>query len=308
MTAATIGEQRELPPLSHARGSAIVLLTGVFFSFGGLAFRSVEIGSWEYLFFRGLGMGAVAATVLLVRYRGRRRDLTDKLAPSHLAAGVLLGGMNMLFIVSLVFASVAFVLILQTLAPLTAALFSWIIMRERPAPSVLIATAVSMIGVFVMVGGSIADDLSPWGFLAVLIPFGFGLYATLIRSTVRIDAMVPLLVGAVVLLTVGSILVLARGGFETTLSDAVIGIFAGSVLLALPLAAFNVAQRVVPAPETSLLIMSEVVLAPLWVWLFVGETASASTLIGGVIITAAVVWVTLTRIPRRGRRTITSRG
>jgi len=304
----TLSEERELPALTHAQGAGIVLLSGVFFSFGGLAFRSVDIGSWEYLFFRGTGMGVVAAVVLLWRYRGRPRDLADKVAGSHVVAGVVLGGMNVLFIVSLSFASVAFVLILQSLAPLAAAFFSWFMLREQPAAKVMVATAVSMVGVFVMVGGSFADDLSAWGLLAVLIPLGFGLYSTLIRSAVRIDAMVPLLVAATVLLIVGAIAIVTSGGFDATLSDAAIGLFAGSALLAVPLSAFNIAQRVVPASESSLLIMSEVVLAPLWVWLFVDESASASTLIGGAIILTAVVWVTLTRVPRRGRRPITSRG
>lgn len=301
-------EERELPSLSHTQGSLIVLAASVFFSFGGLAFRSVDIGSWEYLFFRGFGMGAVAAVVLAVRYRGRVGDLTGKLERSHVIAGIILGGMNTLFIVSLEFASVAFVLILNTISPLTAAYFSWLILRERPSPTVLIATGISLVGVIVMVGGSIADDLSLYGLLAVLIPIGFGLYTTLIRSAKRIDAMVPLFVGAAVLLLIGTTKVVLDGGFDASAADALTGVFAGSVLLAAPLAAFNIGQRVVPASETSLLIMGEVVLAPLWVWIFVGETASASTLIGGAIILAAVVWVTLKRVPRKGRRPITTRG
>lgn len=308
MTVDVAATERELPSLTHLQGSLIILLTGIGFSFGGLAFRSVDVGSWEYLFFRGLGMGGVAVVVLAVRYRSRLGDLTSRLEPGHLYAGLLLGMMNTLFIVSLSFASVAFVLILQTIAPLTAAYFSWLVLSERPSPAVLIATGVSMVGVAIMVGGSIADDLSPYGLIAAVIPIGFGAYTTLIRSAKRIDAMVPLFVAGACLLLVGIVAVLFQGGFDASLRDAVIGVFAGSVLLAVPLAAFNIAQRVVPAPESALLIMTEVVLAPLWVWLFVGEDATATTLLGGAIILAAVVWVTLTRIPRKGRRPITSRG
>ena len=288
---------RELPPITRSTGSVIVLLAGVFFSFGGLAFRSVEIRSWEYLFYRGLGMGAVAAVVLGVRYRGRIERLI--ILPTHIVAGFILGAMNILFIVSLEFASVAFVLVLQPLSPLAAAYFSWLVMKERPAIAVLVATALSIVGVVVMVWGSIADDVSPYGFLALLIPIGFGLYATIVRSTQRIDPMVPLFVGALVLMTIGTLVVLFTGGFEASAGDAATGLFAGSVLLAVPLAAFNVAQRVVPASETALLLMSEVVLAPIWVWLFMGESASASTLVGGAIILVAVLGVMANRIRRR---------
>jgi DME family drug/metabolite transporter len=300
--------EREVPRLTHLQGSLIVLATGVFFSFGGLAFRSVNIGSWEYLFFRGVGMGSVAAAVLGFRYRHRFGVLVERIERLHIMAGLALGAINMLFIVSLEFASVAFVLLLQTLAPIAAAYFSWLIMRERPTSSVLAATAISLIGVVVMVGGSISDDLSLYGLLAVLIPVCFGLYTTLVRSAQRIDAMVPLLIAGAVLLVVGIIAVAIQGGFAASSKDAAIGILAGSALLAIPLAAFNMAQRVVSSPEATLLIMTEVILAPLWVWVFVDEEASATTIVGGAIVLVAVIWVTLTRVPKKGRRPITSRG
>ncbi len=299
---------REIPAISHLQGSLIILATGIGFSFGGLAFRSVDIGSWEYLVFRGLGMGVVAVVVLVLRYRHRYGELVETLAPAHLAAGLILGAMNVLFIVSLTYTSVAFVLLLQTLAPVTAAYFSWLILRERPTGAVTIATAISLIGVIVMVGGTFTNDLELLGLLAVAIPVGFGLYTTLIRSTTRIDAMVPLVVAGIVLVVIGVVVVLAQDGFSATPRDAAIGLFAGSVLLAAPLAAFNMAQRVVPAPESALLIMSEVVLAPLWVWLFVGEQATGSTLLGGAIILCAMFWLTSKRKPKRGRRPITTRG
>jgi DME family drug/metabolite transporter len=309
MTRVVTPIERELPALTHPQGALIVFGTGIFFSFGGLAFRSVEdVGAWEYLFFRGLGMLCVASAVLAVRYRKRYDVLISGIEHGHLIAGLVLGLMNILFIVSLSFASVAFVLVLQTMAPLAAGYFSWLLMGERPSSSVLVATAISIVGVFVMVRGSIQSDLSPYGLLAALIPLGFGYYSTLIRSAKRIDPSVPLVVAGVAIVSSGAALVLARGGFHATPREAAIGLFAGSILLALPLAVFNIAQRVVPSPEASILIMSEIILAPIWVWVFVGEKASASTLLGGAIILAAVIWVTLTRVPRRGRRPITSRG
>ncbi len=308
MTATGLVVERELPSISHLQGALIILATGVGFSFGGLAFRSVDIGSWEYLFFRGLGMGAVAVVVLAIRYRGRASDLFARVGRTHVVAGLIAGAMNTLFIVSLSFASVAFVLLLQTLAPVTAAYFSWLILRERPSFTVVVATLIALVGVSVMVSGTITSDLSPYGLLAILIPVGFGLYTTLIRSAERIDAMVPLVVAGGSLLVAGTVAVVAQGGFTASIRDAAIGTFAGSVLLAAPLAAFNMAQRVVPAPESALLIMSEIVLAPIWVWLFVDEQASATTVIGGAIVMAAMVWLTLRRVPKRGRRPITTRG
>ena len=40
----------------------------------------------------------------------------------------------------------------------------------------------------------------------------------------------------------------------------------------------------------ALLSLSEVVLAPIWVWVGVGETPTANALMGGLIVLAAVVF------------------
>ena len=47
--------------------------------------------------------------------------------------------------------------------------------------------------------------------------------------------------------------------------------------------------RLVPAAETALLGVLEVVLAPVWVWLAFNEIPSAATLVGGALVLTAVV-------------------
>jgi len=289
-------EGRSLPNITPLQGALIILFTGAVFSFGGLAFRLTnDISSWQYLIFRGIGAFAVAAVVLAYRYRGRVDALVSSIDVSHVVAGVLFGAISAVFIVALEVTTVAFILFLQTLAPITAAYFSWILLRERVSRAALIATAVSIIGVGVMVSGTVTDDVRPASLIAIAIPIIFGLYATLIRRAATIDALVPIAIGGVVLIGCGLVAVALFDNFDVSLSDAAIGVFAGSALLAIPLSVFNLAQRVVPASESALLLMSEVVLAPLWVWIFVDETPEPTTLVGGAIIFVAVVSLILWR-------------
>lgn len=294
--------------ITRLQGSALVLMSGVIFSFGGLALRSTsDITAWEYLFFRGVGMVSATLAILLVQHHERLAQLIADVRPSHVGAGILLGSINCLFIVSLTITDVAFVLAFQTLSPVTAAYFSWLLMRERVSRNVVIATMISMVGILVMVSGTLTDDVDTAALIAVALPIVFGLYATIIRAAQRIDPSIPIFVAGVVLISAGSAVVLVSGGFDTSAGDAAIGIFAGSLLLAFPLAVFNMAQRVVPSPETSLLLMTEVILAPVWVWLFVDEQPQPTTLLGGSIVLGAIVWLTLRRPPRPGR-TLTTRG
>lgn len=65
------------------------------------------------------------------------------------------------------------------------------------------------------------------------------------------------------------------------------------------LAIYTIGSRVIPAAELALLSMTEVLLGPFWVWLFLGETASVYTLIGGVILLLAIAGNALTGIRRK---------
>ena len=65
------------------------------------------------------------------------------------------------------------------------------------------------------------------------------------------------------------------------------------------LAIYTIGSKVVPAAELALLSMTEVLLGPFWVWLFLGETASVYTLIGGVILLLAIAGNALTSIRRK---------
>ena len=60
-------------------------------------------------------------------------------------------------------------------------------------------------------------------------------------------------------------------------------------------------HRSVPTAQISLLIMTELVLAPLWVWIWPGETPSTATLIGGAVVIGAVIYqiTAAERVPLR---------
>ena len=56
---------------------------------------------------------------------------------------------------------------------------------------------------------------------------------------------------------------------------------------------YNLGHRSVTAARIPLLLRTEVVLAPLWVWIWPGETPVVMTLIGGAVIMSAVAWLML---------------
>ena len=285
-----------------------MLTAGVVFSFGALFFRwTDDIAAWEYLTTRSLGAVVATSVVFWIQHRGRVRDVIGEVERVHAVAGMVLGSTFCLFIVALSEASSAVVLFFQALAPIGAALCSWFLLRERMSRAAVLATVVSLAGVVIMVNGGLGSQPGWVIPVVVALPLAIGLYTTLIRMGEAVDPLVPVIVAGATALVVSTAVVLVDGGWVASGRDLLIGLAAGVVLLALPLPLFNRGGREVPAPETSLLLMSEVVLAPLWTWLFVDETPENATLVGGAVILAAVIWLTVHSAG--GLRTVrTSRG
>jgi drug/metabolite transporter (DMT)-like permease len=66
--------------------------------------------------------------------------------------------------------------------------------------------------------------------------------------------------------------------------DALCAMTAGGVCLGVALTLYNVAGAHVPAARTTLLLLLEVILAPVWTFLFTDEIPTIRTLIGGIYI------------------------
>ena len=76
--------------------------------------------------------------------------------------------------------------------------------------------------------------------------------------------------------------------FSSTGRDIALLAFLGITQLGLPCVLLVLASRALLAPEIALLGLLEVVLGPLWAWLGAGEVPGGSTLLGGMIVLAAL--------------------
>ena len=68
------------------------------------------------------------------------------------------------------------------------------------------------------------------------------------------------------------------------MSDGSIALGMGVFQVGAGLILYTVGSKILPAVELTLLSLAEVILGPIWVFLFLDETASVNTLIGGAIV------------------------
>jgi drug/metabolite transporter (DMT)-like permease len=287
---AFVGEE----DLTERQGSVLVAAAGVVFSFTAIAYRAVDSATdWQFLAYRGAS--TTAAMLLLTLARSRHRPVPFRETNARVVfAALLLSVTSMLYILALSRTSAATTLFLLATAPIFAALVGWVVLRERVERPTLIAIAVTAIGIAIMVGSGLDAGSGIGVLFAAMIPVLVGSYNVALRAAGHIDPVIPALISGAILAVGSSAMAMTDGGLTVTWHDALLATITGGFALGVGLPLFNLGHRSVASARVSLLLMTEVVLAPLWVWIWPGERPQVSTLVGGAIVLVTVVWL-LTR-------------
>ncbi len=201
-------------------------------------------------------------------------------------------GTSMVYILARGRTSAATTLFLLAASPIFAAIFGWLFLRESVARATRIAIGLTAIGVAITVGSGLSVG-SGWGLLfAGIIPVSVAGYSVMMRSMSGVDPVVPTLIAGGLLASSSAVAAWAvDGGIGISVRDVTMASISGGLALGFGLPMFNLGHRSVAAARVPLLLMTEVVLAPLWVWIWPGQTPRIATLIGGAVILGSVVWL-----------------
>jgi len=174
-------------------------------------------------------------------------------------------------------------------APFVAAILGWIILKEAVLRSTWIAMLFAMVGVVVMVADGFSAGQASGNLAAILSAIGFAVFSISLRWG-RLGDMMPAVFLAGIFTAVTSFIICQVNDYPSMLSvnDASIAIAMGVFQVGAGLTLYTIGSKVVPAAQLTLLCMTEVILGPFWVWLFLGETFGVYTLIGGVILMLAI--------------------
>ncbi len=290
--------------LSYRQGAASVLAAGVLFSITAILFRGLEGATdWQFLTVRGGSTALVLLGVVWVRRKTRPVAWGDVTGRTFVA-GLLLAGMSMLFILALARTTAALTIFLLAAAPFFGAFFGRVVLGERVPVVTAGAMAVAAAGVATMVGSGIDAGQTSGVLLAAAIPIMLGLYNVLIRSGgAQADPVLPAIVAGAILLVAAGAVSLATAGLALSLRDVLLAFGSGGIALGIGIPLYNVGHRSVPTAQVSLLNLSEIVLTPLWVWIWPGEVPSAGTLLGGAVVLTAVVFLVIAS-DRASRRAV----
>ena len=285
---------------SDMRKLAILLMiaSSVVISFSGLIVRILEVGPLVMNFYRGMFLMCAVMVLLVVRYRGATIVRVISVGWSGIIAGIMLAAAAITFLQSLTHTTVANTLFVLAAIPFVTAGLAWIFLKERPNSATLITMAIAFAGIVIMIGEGFTIGAAYGNIMALLTTLSFSIYAVLVRRNRQVDMLPAILISTLIIMVV--VALMRRGELEISRQDLWLCLLWGGVMSGFTSACFIVASRHIVAAELTIFMLLEFALGPVWVWLFVNESPSRWTLVGGALVICAVLGRSFAEFRSRG--------
>lgn len=288
MTTVTSVPQSADPP---KYGVLFVFAAGVLWSTVGLGIRLIDDAVvWQILLYRSISMSLFLYVVIRLRSGESPFTQLRRIGFPAIIAGLSLVAAYAGGIYAIQNTSVANAMLLFATAPFMAAILGWLVLREPVRLATWIAITVALGGIAIMVSDS-TGGVGLAGSLAALgSALGFAVFTVALRWG-RTGEMLPSVFLSGLFAFVITLGVCYFSGLSVAISinDGGIAMGMGVFQVGAGLILYTLGSRSLPAAELALLSLAEVLLGPIWVWLFLDETASINTLVGGAVLLAAIV-------------------
>ncbi|EKV32491.1 membrane protein, putative [Caenispirillum salinarum AK4] len=266
---------------------------------GGLFIRHVEdAGVWQILFYRSVAFSILVALFLLTaRWLGKSGGRAMP-TPTVIVAAMSLALAFILYVFSVQATTVGNVVLILSAAPFVIALLSVVVLKARVPVSTWAFIAVGVSGVLVIVVDDMMVRFDEGIVYATLTMLTYSLFIVLLKADGRVDMMMATFLAGVFAAVISFAL---ADGLVMTGNDLRFAVSLGIVQIGVQYIFITIASRMIRAEEIALVLLLEVILAPLWVFLAFGETLSAATLLAAPLILLAVAGQAVTALWRERR-------
>jgi len=296
MTSLNPSDQQE-----RRRSLVLVFAAGLLWSTVGLGIRLIEDANvWQILLYRSFGLTALLYIVIRWRTGVDPFRLVRRAGVAGVIAALSLVSAYSGAIYAMQTTSVANAMLLFSTSPFMAAVLGWIVLREPVRIATWVAVVVALGGIGVMFSDKSGAVSAAGSAGALVAALGFACFTVALRYGKSVEMMPSVfLSGIFAILIMGGICLVLGLPLILTPQDSGIALSMGVFQVGAGLVLFTMGSRSLPAAELALLSLAEVVLGPVWVWLFLGETVGANTLIGGGILLVAIAGNALSGIRRK---------
>ncbi len=268
-------------------GYILLLFGGFCLSWGGFIIRSFEEATvWQILLLRSVFFMFALMIFLILTYKKSTIKIIKDAGFPAVLGGLVMSLSFIAFVVSMSITTVANVVFIISTQTMFLAIFGYFYLKEKVSLISLLSIILAMGGITIMVGDSLSTSSFFGNIVALAIPINFSILVMIIRKNKNLDMVPAIFYSGIFSIIYGLIL---SESFTFTSNDILMGFFLGVPQLAFGFICITIGSRSTPSTTIGLLMLTETLFAPIWVWLFLNEIPPLSVLIGGCVIITAII-------------------
>ena len=268
-------------------GYLLILIGAFCLSWGGLLVREFDGADiWQILFWRAFFFTLTLIIFIYLTYKNETISVIKKSGLPGVIAGFASSLGFIAYIVSMTQTTVANVLFIISTQTIWLAIFGYLFLKEKISLKTLFSIILAMIGITVMIGGSLDTGSLFGNLVALFVPINFAFLILLIRKYEKLDLIPALFFGGLIIIIVGFFM---SKNIMISPHDLLIGFVLGVFQHAFGFICIVIGARSTPAVTVGLLMLTETLLGPFWVWLFLNEIPPFSVFVGGGIIILSIL-------------------
>ena len=269
-------------------GYILLLFGGFCLSWGGFIIRSFEEASvWQILLLRSIFFMIALTVFLISTYKKNTIKIIKDAGYPALLGGLVMSLSFIAFVVSMSSTTVANVVFIISTQTMFLAIFGYFYLKEKVSLISFLSIVLAMSGIALMVGDSLSSGSFFGNIVALAIPINFSILVMIIRKNKNLDMVPAIFYSGIFSIIYGLVL---SESFVFSSHDILMGFFLGVPQLAFGFICITIGSRTIPSTTIGLLMLTETLFAPLWVWLFLNEIPPISVLIGGMVIIFAIIF------------------
>ena len=269
-------------------GYILLLFGGFCLSWGGFIIRSFEEASvWQILLLRSVFFMIALIIFLFATYRKDTIKIIKDAGYPAVLGGLVMSLSFIAFVVSMSNTTVANVVFIISTQTMFLAVFGYFYLKEKVSLISFFSIILAMAGITIMVGDSLSSGSFFGNIVALAIPINFSILVMIIRKNKNLDMVPAIFYSGLFSIIYGLIL---SDSFVFNNHDIFMGFLLGVPQLAFGFICITIGSRTTPSTTIGLLMLTETLFAPIWVWLFLNEIPPLSVLIGGSVIILAIIF------------------
>ena len=284
----------------HRKGLLLTFTAVLILSPDALLVRMIECDIWTLLFWRCLLTGGMLSIFLAISYRQRFLHSFIATGRSGLVSALITGCGSLLFVGSLRQTAAANTLIILAATPVFSSLFSYLFLREKIALRTWLAIIICFTGILLIFSSSLKNGLLLGDLMALGATLMWASNLVILRRGRAVNMIPANLLGN--LLVIPVVLLFGAEPLAVSSADAGYLLLLGGLVLPISFAMITLGPRYLPAPEVSLILLTETILGPIWVWMALGEVPPPTTLVAGLLIVGTLLIHTLLSLRDKGLR------